>query len=66
MHITATAALISSPGKPCCHSSSLDSEGATWKGDFRVFSPNHQDESVAARMDKLDPLDEPLSPLPDE
>ena len=52
-----------------CHSPtrlSPRAEDATWKANFRVFGPNHQDESNAAVVNEPDPLDEPLSPLPDE
>ena len=51
-----------------CHSHppSPGTDDATWRGDIRVFSPNYQEKSVAAMMDELDPLDEPLSPLTDE
>ncbi len=48
------------------HSPSPGAGNATWRGDFRGFSPNDQDESAAARMDEPDPLDEPLSPLSNE
>ena len=48
------------------HSPSPGAGNATWRGDFRGFNPNNQDESVAARVDEPDPLDEPLSPLSNE